>query len=180
MRAFLEEIRATLACGIWSPALASAMLVPDACGAIEYPVKTDPNQGLNRQRYVRWYDKFVKITPRLNMRFDGEVVWKIRNAMLHEIALDFKGYGYDRVLFQPPNRNVQIDFMLSSNNGGIEETALMRSILPFCEEIIQGAEQWLQEVENDVDNTRLNNLDRLLQYRPLGLAPHVVGLPVIA
>ena len=75
MRDFLEEIAACINAGIYSPALASAMLVPDACGAIEYP------ELRNGERYRTWFDAYLPEYSRAG--FSGAVAWKLRNGMLH-------------------------------------------------------------------------------------------------
>jgi hypothetical protein len=44
MRPFLEELRATLDCGIWSPVVLGLLVIPDACGAVEYPNASNGNR----------------------------------------------------------------------------------------------------------------------------------------
>src|SRR3546814_7350752 len=103
MEHILDQIRATYDSGIWYPVVSSALMMPDACGAVEFW-----GQGKHsRERYVEWYDRWV--LPHFSAsdgKFDGEVVYIVRNAMIHETTGFTRGkHGFDRVLFIPPNRS---------------------------------------------------------------------------
>lgn len=175
MRPFLDELQATLDCGIWSPAVLGLLVIPDACGAIEFPLLK------NGDRYKKWYDKYVRACSYSNFRFDGEVLWKLRNGMMHETSLNLSAYGYDRVMFTTPNRNNNIIHMcLTANNGGVSESALTVYLPQFFADLRQATEQWLSEIENDIDPDRRDRLGKLVQLRPFGLSPHILGLPLVA
>ena len=171
MYAFLEEIEATLNCGIWSPALASVLVVPDACGAIEFPDQR------NGERYKSWYDANVEpfIFTQLS---SGELVWKIRNAMIHEAGIQFTAFGFDRVLFTVPDKSGNVFDQNTSRPTQDSPLTLNLDLLLFVRRILHGAEQWLSSIRDDV--AKQGRLDRLLQLRPNGLAPHMVGMPLIA
>lgn len=36
MEHILDEIRATYNCGIWYPVISAVLMMPDACGAVEF------------------------------------------------------------------------------------------------------------------------------------------------
>jgi hypothetical protein len=175
MKPFLDELQATLECGIWSPVVLGLLILPDACGAVEYPVER------NGKRYKLWYDTYVGAYPNPRFRFDGEVLWKLRNGMMHETSLSLAAYGYDRVLFTVPNRQNHIMHMcLSTNNGGVQETTLTVYLPQFLEDVKRGVETWLDDVERDQNPERKDRMDRLIQFRPNGLPPHIVGLGLVA
>jgi hypothetical protein len=48
----------------------------------------------------------------------------------------------------------------------------------FCRDIIQSARNWFAAHQHDLHVQA--NLPNLVQLRPTGLAPYIVGLPVIA
>lgn len=171
MQAFLDEIQATFDCGIYSTTLASALLVPDACGAIEHPHEK------NGARYVKWYDTFLPTHASPRMTFNGEVAWKLRNGMMHETALALKAYGYDKVYFTVPNPRKPLAryHMNTSEHGG--ETMLNIDLQTFVSDMITGANRWLQTVAEDAEKQR--RLDLLIQLRPHGWI-HMVGVPLIA
>lgn len=172
MRAFLEEIQATIDSGIWSTALASALVVPDACGAVEYPGATG-----NRDRYVSWYDNFVERFGGFHFNLDGAFVWKIRNGMLHEAGTQFYEYGFERVFFTVPTvRGSRFDGITHQETPESPPT-LGLSLDRFVARILRGAEAWLCSIADDQE--KQGKLDRLIQFRPDGLAPVIVGVPVI-
>jgi hypothetical protein len=179
MEPMLDEIRATYDCGIWSPVISSILMLPDVCGAVEF-------WGQNkrpRDRYIDWYNQWALpqfISP--TVTFDGDVVYIVRNAMIHESTGFTRGkHGFDRIVFMPPNRrNVTMEFCLSRNNGGIKEAAFQVTILGFMEAVDRAVRNWLAEVRADPDKRRESAIDKLIQYRPLGQSPHFVGIPVIS
>lgn len=171
MHAFLDEIQATLKCGIWSPALASALIIPDACGAIEFPNLR------NGDRYKRWYDANVEQFSFTQLS-SGQLVWKIRNAMLHEAGIQFDAFGFDRVLFTVPNRANNVFDQNISQPTPDSPMTLNLDLPLFVHRVTQGAERWISSIEEDP--VKKAQLDCLLQFRPNGLAPHMVGIPLIA
>ena len=169
MRDFLEQITACIDAAIFAPALASAMIVPDSCGAIEYPGEK------NGQRYRRWYDTYCPTFHSQRITFSGEAVWAIRNGMMHETRLVLTRFGFDRVLFTVPNRANITMHMCSSSIGG--ESALNVDLVEFCRGVIKGCERWLDDIATDA--VKQERLGGLIQYRSQGLAPHIVGLPLV-
>ena len=169
MQAFLNEIRATLNAGIYSTALVSVLVVPDACGAVE-----SPHLG-NSQRYKFWYNNYVE--PFAFTALGGEIVWKIRNSMLHEAAMQFDSLGFDRVLFTLPSKTIVLDQNIMKGGAGHSDV-LNLDLESFVARIIVGAEKWLSIISDD--SKLQSRLERLLQIRPEGLSPWIVGVPLIA
>jgi hypothetical protein len=101
--------------------------------------------------------------------------------MMHETSLNLRAFGYDRVLFTVPNAHHNaVHMFISSNNGGVEETTLTVYLPRFFEDVRKGAERWLVDIESDSNVERLERMERLIQFRPLGLSPHVVGVGLVA
>jgi hypothetical protein len=176
MRRLLGEIDRTFHNGMFSVALINVLLLPDICGAVEYPDAARPR---NSTRYIRWYD--VNVGPhRGGPKFDGEVVWKLRNGMIHETSLQLGAFGFDRVLFRLPGHPAYIDMMITGGNGGVEATVLTIDLQRFSRDVVQAADRWLSDVEADEDPTRRERMEGLMQFRMNGLPPHIEGLPLIA
>lgn len=184
MEPILDEIRATFECGIWYPVVLSTLMLPDACGAVEFSgTAIKP-----RERYQNWYDEWVlpHYNPRAGsptaIKFDGEVVYRVRNAMLHETTAFVRGVdGFDRILFTPPNRRgITMDWTLSGNPADLKENAFQVSIQLFFEGVEKGVIAWLEAVRFDTDDRRRKALARLIQLHPEGVDPHIVGIPIVA
>lgn len=176
MEPILEQIRATFNCGIWYPVVSSVLMLPDACGAVEFW-----GQGKKpRDRYIEWYDRWVlpHFKP-ANVKFDGSVVYIVRNAMIHESTGFTRGeHGFDRILFTPPNKaGIALEFCFS---GGVEEAALQVTILGMMDAMERGVRNWLTDVRTDADKSRETAIAKLIQYRPNGQEPHIVGIPIVS
>jgi hypothetical protein len=175
VRPFLEEIGLAYESGFYSTALMSALVVPDACGAVEYP-----NLG-NNKRYISWYDKYVAslyTCPR--PKYGGELMWKIRNGMIHETSLDFCAFDLHSVIFTIPETGVSMDFGSSTalDDDGKVAKQLGLDLRAFTSRIVTGAQAWLKEIEPIAEKQA--RLHRLIQLRLGGMPPLVGGIPVIA
>lgn len=178
MEALLDEIRATFDCGIWFPTISTVLLLPDACGAIEYWGQ----QVRPRDRYAQWYDTWVK--PHFSVdrpRFDGSVVYVVRNAMIHETTGFTRGqHGFDRIIFTTPGGIFHGSFNMSAPSGPSGEVVLQISLIEMMLAMECGVRNWLIGVRAAPDKRRELALEKLIQYRPNGLPPHFVGMPLIS
>jgi hypothetical protein len=175
----LDEIRATYNCGIYYPVVSSVLMLPDACGAVEYwgQIKRP------RDRYIEWYDKWVLPHFRANIvNFDGSVLYIVRNAMIHESTGFTRGeHGFDRIFFMPPNKTSgSTEFLFTDGIGGVPEAAFMVTILGLMNAVETGVRNWLSEVRADPDERRAEALSKLVQYRPDGHPPHIMGIPIVS
>ncbi|WP_426164527.1 hypothetical protein [Sandarakinorhabdus sp. DWP1-3-1] len=178
MEPLLDEIRATFDCGIYYPVVSTLLMLPDACGAVEFwgqPKKP-------KERYVEWYDKWVlpRFTAKI-VNFDGSVVYIVRNALIHESTGFTRGkHGFDRIIFVPPNRaNVVVNFYLARTGARPNDAAFYITIKDFMIALDLGVREWLSEVQSDADKRRSDAVDKLIQYRPHGQWPYIDGLPII-
>jgi hypothetical protein len=179
MEAIIEQLQATLDCGIWYPVVAGTLMLPDACGAVEF-AGTAKRPG---DRYKEWYDQWVY--PHYNPqaanhwlpRFDGDVVYRLRNALMHETTGFVRGVdGFDRVLFSIRR---DFDWSLTGNNGGNPEFAFEIYIGRFFAVVAAAVSAWLLQVRADPDTRRAEAVSKLLQFHPEGVHPHIVGFPLV-
>jgi hypothetical protein len=176
----LEQIRATFNSGIWYPVVTSLLILPDTCGAIEFWQKDIKP----RDRYAKWYDKWI--LPNFNsqrINFNGSTVYIVRNAMIHETTGFSRGkHGFDRIIFMPPNRNrIKINFglMRMFNQDGVEEVAFEVNISMMLDAIELGVHNWLKDVRADPNKRRSDAIEKIIQYRPNGQLPYILGIPII-
>lgn len=178
MEHILDEIRATLDSGIYYPALSATLMIPDACGAIEYWGQAK----LPRYRYVEWYDRWVlPFFFSEGVIFDGSIVYLVRNAMIHESTGFTRGkHGFDRVMFMPPNDMIVADRTLLKNVGGTSDTIFVVTISSMLTAMEYGVLAWLKDVRDDVDKRRESAMDKIIQYRPKGHLPYFDGIPIVS
>lgn len=80
--------------------------------------------------------------------------------------------GYSRVLFVEPGATTNV----FHNN--ILNDALNIDLRCFVSDLLTGALEWLRQAEGSANYQR--NYARFMQRYPNGLAPYIVGVPVIA
>jgi hypothetical protein len=160
----LDDVERALASGLWYSGLVVSLTIPEICAALEQP---DGSGGSSR--YKAWYEEFVG--PSYS-RLTAEDCYSLRCGMLHQGRMGRPGMQYARVLFTLPNA----DNNYFHNN--ILNDALNLDLVTFCRDLMAGAQQWYAA---RVDNpTIAKNASNLVAYRPLGLAPYMVGMPLIA
>lgn len=170
MKLLLEEIRATVDAGIHSTALISALSVPDACGKIEYP-----DQG-NGERYKNWYKEFVEGRRVRASGLSGEIVWAMRNQILHENVSSLKKFGYDHVIFTGAGLSpitMHDIVMMEFDN----KSALCLSFDIVIDEIIDGALAWIEACENDP--RKKIAISNFLDQRGDGLGNFIKGMSIM-
>lgn len=83
----IDEINLALDNNLYFVALATVVILPDACGKVEFP------NDKSSDRYVKWYQKYIgdeeKSPYDKGDEYDfpymsGEVMYKLRNMILHE------------------------------------------------------------------------------------------------
>ncbi len=168
MRDFFDQIERASDLGVYYVALASVLIVPDLCGAM------DAEDGrATRSRYVEWFDRFV--APRYEVRGEswltGEDAYGLRCAMLHQGRLRPHIGRYSRVIFLEPGPGGP---MMHNN---VINDVLNIDVGTFVRDVLDGARAWLDEAEGTpryVENYRSS-----MQRHADGLSPFIVGVPVI-
>lgn len=107
-------------------------------------------------------------------------VWALRGGVIHNGTLSkHPSMQYDRIYFSlPDERGVTVNEYLSVNNGGIIESALQLDLVLFCDRMVMATREWFAAHRTDAIVSA--NLPDLVRFRPDGIFPHVVGLPVIS
>jgi hypothetical protein len=160
----LQEITFAAELGLFYLALFGALALPDICGGME-----SPNGQANEKKYIDWFDKWV--APKYDGMVSGQDCYGFRCSMLHQArARPHKG-SFSRVIFLEPNtRGI---FM----HRNILNDALNLDIGTFCGDVVAGARGWLPTVEASADFQA--NLSAFMTRHPNGIAPYIVGMPVI-
>jgi len=155
-----EEVQAALDSELYVVALTAALAIPDICGALES--ETGRATGEN---YRRWYSdnlaaKYRWLAP--------EDCYQLRCSMLHQGRSATRNYS--RIVFTAPGP-------ITFHNNIMDDT-LNLDIVTFCQDIMAAASAWLQRSEETA--VVQANLAHLMRWRPDGLAPYVVGVPVLS
>lgn len=165
MRDLINQIRIGLENNLYYLALYGSLTLPDICGALE-----SDNGMAKDSKYKKWFNKYV--SQKYTNIFDGEDCYFFRCSLLHQGSSQHKKSTYERVIFVEPNITGNVFHKNILNN------ALNIDVRIFCEDILQGVETWLEENENG-DNYK-KNYNKYMKRHPNGLAPFIVGTPVIS
>ena len=164
MQNLLNQIQKGLEADLYYLSLFSALSMPDICGAIE-----SQNGEASGKKYATWFDEYV--APKYGGFLSGDDCYEFRCSLLHQGSSQHSKSNYSRVLFVEPSATTNV----FHNN--IMNDALNIDVRIFCQDIVEGANKWLQKVEN----TELykKNYDKFMRRYPNGLEPYIVGVPVI-
>lgn len=162
----LGEIESALAARLYYAALAVALTLPEICESLAHP-----NGSLKRESYVRykeWYRAYMAgRVPELT----DEDCYSLRCGVLHQGRLGRTGMDYARIIFTSRDHGA---FM----HRNILNDALNLDVATFCRDMISGARAWYDEHKDD--EKVIEHLPLLFRWRPGGMAPYIVGLPVLA
>lgn len=169
MEILIEEVRQCFGQGLLMPAMIGLFTIPDAAAAVEYGAIAP------RKRYPQWIDAYVRPC---NGRLTGELAWAIRNALMHETAMNWrgKGFSFDRVMFTlPTNVTVNMDM---SEIGGTADIVRQFDLKDVVQTMLNAAANWCKVARQNDEKSKA--MDGLMQVRPQGLDPWIIGHPIIA
>jgi len=165
MRDFLTQIKNGLDANLYLLSLFSALAIPDLCGAM-----SSENGEASNEKYKAWFDKYV--AQKYNGFLSGNDCYFFRCSLLHQGSSQHPNNTYKRVLFVEPSATTNV----FHNN--IMNDALNIDVRIFCNDLISGAEEWLNE--NEETELYKKNYDKFMRRYPNGLSPYIVGVPVIS
>lgn len=171
MDALISQTRTAMKSKLYYVGLMTALAIPDIAGALN-----SSDGEANGPKYIEWYEKWVR--PRLfenrnrENPFTGDSCYRFRCSMLHQGSSIHPKSPYTRVIFiEPGAPNYSIHYCVIGNE------ALLIQIDDFVEEMLVGCEKWLQSVKETQPFEK--NFGRFATRHPMGLAPYVLGVPVV-
>jgi len=164
MQNLLNQIQKGLEVNLYYLSLFVALSLPDICGAID---SKDGNA--TSEKYIKWFDRYV--APKYSGFLKGEDCYRFRCSLLHQGSSQHPKSTYSRVLFVEPTATTNV----FHNN--VMNAALNIDVRIFCSDMIEGTKKWLQKVEKT--DLYKENYNKFMKRYPNGLAPYIVGVPVI-
>jgi len=161
--ALLNQINAAANGGLHLVAIGMASALPTICASL---ASQDGRAG--GKEYKAWCaanltgTAFSFVTP--------DDLYSIRCGVLHQGRFGNLQHNVARVVFTPPGG-------ASFTNCQFND-AYIYGVVEFCKNMCDAAYVWYEA--NKVDPIIEANSKRMMQYYPEGLAPYIVGMPVIA
>ncbi len=164
----LGDIKRAFAAGIYYPALTVALTIPEVCSALAMPKK----QFVKQADYVAFVDKY---TVERQLGIEGLGCYQLRGGVIHRgNAAGHPFLNSTHVLFFVPETGGTMH-CLTLENG--EKRAICIGLKMFCDEMDRAARAWFEA--NKDNPTVKTNVAALLSWKPQGLHPFVVGVPLI-
>lgn len=170
MQPILDDIERALTAELFYVAVATALALPDVCGALEAS-----NGTATRERYKQWWRKWLGSKYAFHTEDD---VWSLRCGVVHNGSFGHRNSQFDRVVFHLPSPQVYWHNTLFKNCSDTGVTVLVLNPVTFCNNMVEAAAQWL--VANEHDPNVRKNIARVVQSRIDGFPPCFSGVPVIA
>lgn len=163
MEELLKQIEHSIENGTYLLGLYVALALPDICGALE-----SHNGVANGNRYKAWFNKWV--SDQYDGQLTGEQCYAYRCGILHQGRANHNKLGYSRIIFLEPGSNMTFHRNTLNDAYNID-------LKIFCNDIVSGVRAWLKTMEGHASFQK--NYDHLMKRHPDGLAPYIVGVPVI-
>ena len=182
MRDVVSQLERSLDHPVYFLSLFAALAIPDIGGALD----SEDGQA-SGERYKLWYEhwvrpqfpKILKESLPANVRghvnvenpLTGEACYRFRCSLLHQGTTQHPKSPYSRIIFVEPGTTT------NTFHYNILNDALNIDVGLFCREMVAGARDWLAAVEK-TDKFQVNYSKFARRY-PDGLAPYIVGVPVV-
>jgi hypothetical protein len=178
---FLEQVQAAANDGqFYFLALAGALAIPDICCALG----ADDSEAWG-PHYIAWFDGLVRPLCAPEPRFPpsyppplrgfedltGEDCYRFRCVFLHQARTQDPLSSYSRILFVEPGGAPHGHMVKIGDALHIDSQAL-------CNEMAYAARQWVKAQAGN--ETVERNLANSVRRYPEGLAPYLIGAPVIS
>lgn len=163
MEELLRQIEHSIENGTYLLGLYVALALPDICGALE-----SHNGVANGNRYKAWFNKWV--SHKYDGQLTGEQCYAYRCGILHQGRANHNNLGYSRIIFLEPGSNTTLYRNTLNDAYNID-------LKIFCSDIVSGVQDWLKTMEGHASFQK--NYDHLMKRHENGLAPYIIGVPVI-
>lgn len=164
MEIVLNEVEKAIKHEMHYLAVVMALTLPDICSALQSV------DGLSSgPKYKEWYRN--NLSQKYPCLTDSDC-WHLRCGVVHQGRCGHPNMQYARVIFSVPNP--QNSFF----HNNILNDALNLDAVQFCRDIMEAVREWYKR--NHTNPTVQLNIPHMVQYRPTGIAPYMVGMPVIS
>lgn len=189
LESLFQEINRALEAGLYYAAIAISLSIPDVCSWLTVdpdPTKLWSNRRRQTDNYKAWFD--ANLASRFN-NLTADDCYSMRCGVLHNGQFGRPDARFDKIIFLLPSTDPQRGQIRLGGDilvtiapgiafGDVTGRVLQIEAVWFCRQFIDAARKWAFDAANNPHVAE--NLERLVRYRPDGLPPYMVGLPLIA
>lgn len=163
LASIVGEIRKAFDAGLYYVGVALTLTLPDLCVTLE------SGEGRARQAgYQKFYQKYL--ADRL-LYLSADDFYSFRCGVLHNGKFGGLKHEVKRVVFVAPyDGNAWVSIRVGD--------VYMYSMMEFCEAVIDATDRWYADSKDNPNVAA--NAERLVKFRPNGMRPFGVGIPLIA
>lgn len=170
LKPFVDSVKLSLQTENYYAALSVAFILPDICSKLEFPDK------YTGSRYILWFEKYLKEFYQHEVGADHEIhvflsakdFYALRCVFLHQGQSDIseqdKQETINNFIFTKPDKINNNNMHRNYNSiiiGNRQTNKLQLQVDTFCEEILSGTAEWLNENKND---SNINNRSLKLMH----------------
>jgi hypothetical protein len=165
----LADIQNAINAHLYYPALLVALTVPEICMALTL----DKSSFVKEKHYVSFVDKYAT-SPGLGL--NGVGCYRLRGGVVHRANMaGHPKFDATHVIFTIPETGTGIHAVTLQMG---EKTAATFDLVLFCKAMVAAANRWYEDYQHD--KMVAENMKNLIRYCPNGLAPFIVGAPIVA
>jgi hypothetical protein len=183
MQTLTDQIEASLGSGMYFLSLYTALTIPDIAGAL-----CSENGEASGAKYAAWFEQWARprfldtvlatVPPQhrqyikdMESPLTGDACYRFRCSLLHQGSSQHPKSPFSRIMFIEPGSTTNVVHYGKLND------ALCIDLNLFCREMISGARLWLKQAAQDP--CYVKNYQQFARRHEGGLAPYIVGVPVI-
>jgi hypothetical protein len=167
MDLIIKEIENAIKNGFYYISISTCLTLPSICMCLESD--SGDTKGKDRTLYIEWFDLYFKKKYQM---LTGNDLYILRNGVIHNGRFGHDNMSFSRILFTIPTPDKNYF------HKNILNDALNVDAITFCNDIVCSVREW--ESKNIENANVKRNLPRLVEFRPNGLAPYMVGVPLIS
>lgn len=141
----MESIDKALKSKNWYAALTMTLMLPDICGKIDNPKMK------SAERYIKWFNQYIKPDYGMEMFMEGGDCYAIRCAILHSFSEDLTEHKAKKIVakykfYSPEKLNCGISTSIKETGSELDI-----KVTDFCERIRIGVNKWKIETKPNFD-----------------------------
>ena len=160
MQLLVNELALLIKNGVWVTALNTSLLIPDICCSLE-----NKDGRTDGKRYKNWVNRYF--SKRYQGLLQGEDIYKLRCASLHQGKLNHDDLKNVRLLFQIPGGKQIHHCNLNVIQG---QKIIELNIGIFCYDIVESYNEWVRSnKDNPIISENLKDGINLYQHGLFGV-----------
>jgi hypothetical protein len=161
MQHLIQSLESAIKSNNWYAALFIALALPDLCGYLE-----NPKEG-SQSRYENWFKRYILPKYSLRLGPKNELHIFLSASDCYALRCSFLHQGSDDISEQRARDMLNRFHFIEPKKGSLIHCnqvgdALQLQVDIFCQDIIDGAQNWIADSQrNDDINHRMNNILRI-------------------